>query len=180
MTSPSESSSLILSGASSTAFASTTTEATTVAEPISTETATTEDNASINSDIETTAAETTINANTSIDSDATIADTTTALPTTTNGAVYTCSDLDGSYTTSTGDVFTVACNKAYYGISTLVDPFEVDSFTSCIDTCSGRVVCEAVDYKRDERMCYLFACDGNVVLDINFEYDVAFRSGTEP
>ncbi|KAM0231593.1 hypothetical protein ACHAPO_008441 [Fusarium lateritium] len=135
------------------------------------------------SSIEASSTETTTNAETPTDSGTmttteartTTAKTTTALPTTTSGAGDTCSDLGGSYITAYGQDFSFACNQCYVGICTIVDPFQADSFESYIDSCSSNVECEAVDYERTGKTCYLFKLDDNVTLEDNPDYNVAVK-----
>ncbi|KAM0492539.1 hypothetical protein ACHAP8_009894 [Fusarium lateritium] len=111
------------------------------------------------SSIEASSTETTTNAETPTDSGTmttteaktTTAKTTTALPTTTSGAGDTCSDLGGSYITAYGQDFSIAYS------------------------CSSNVECEAVDYERTGKTCYLFKLDDNVTLEDNPDYNVAVK-----
>ncbi|CAF3623891.1 unnamed protein product [Fusarium graminearum] len=121
-------------------------------------------------DMETTATEATVNSDTVTVSDtitttkagSTATEIITALATTTSSAAKPCSDLKSPYIAISGD------------------PFTAESFTSCIDACSLESECEAVDYLRTQKVCYLFAFDDRTTLGDQPRYDLAYKPGTEP
>ncbi|KAF5235688.1 hypothetical protein FAUST_6919 [Fusarium austroamericanum] len=139
-------------------------------------------------DMETTATEATVNSDTVTISDtitttkagSTATEITTALATTTSSAAKPCSDLKSPYIAISGDPFTIACGKCYFAISAIIAPFTAESFTSCIDVCSLESECEAVDYLRTQKVCYLFAFDDRTTLVDQPSYDLAYKPGTEP